>query len=113
MTRVAVEWAFLEETMTKSAGAAPVDDPEERDGRRFARVITTGCSQTVQLPKEFHFDTDRVIVRREGRHLVLSPPFKDWDDYFKNGAPLPDDFVEAMEELRRDELPLEEREPFD
>ena len=33
--------------------------------------------------------------------------------YFKNGAPFTDDFFEAMEELRRDELPLEEREPFD
>ena len=30
-----------------------------------------------------------------------------------DGTPLTDDFFEAMEELRRDELPLEEREPFD
>jgi virulence-associated protein VagC len=67
----------------------------------------------VRLPKEFRFDVDRVVVRREGRHVVLSPPFKDWEDYWKNGTRFTDDFYEAMEELDRDLLPLEEREPFD
>ena len=39
--------------------------------------------------------------------------FKDWEDYWKNGTRFTDDFYEAMEELDRDLLPLEEREPFD
>ena len=39
--------------------------------------------------------------------------FKDWDDYFENGARFTDDFFEAMDELRNTHLPLEEREPFD
>ena len=99
--------------MTKPAGAARVDGPEERDGRRIARVFMTGRSQAVRLPKEFRFDTDRVVIRRDGRNLVLSPMFKDWDDYFKNSTPLPDDFEAIMAEMRKEELPLEEREPFD
>ena len=45
--------------------------------------------------------------------MVLTPPFEDWDDYFANGARFTDDFYEAMVELDREELPLEEREPFD
>ncbi len=80
---------------------------------KFARVFMSGRSQAVRLPKEFRFDVDQVVVRREGRHVILSPPFKDWDDYFANGTRFTDDFYEAMEELDRDLLPLEEREPFD
>ena len=99
--------------MTKSAGAVQVDVPEQRDGRKIARVFMTGRSQAVRLPKEFRFDTDRVLIRREGRHVVLSPMFEDWDDYFENGARFSDDFFEAMEELRSTHLPIEERESFD
>ena len=94
-----------------SAAKTAVSVP--RDGRKFARVFMSGRSQAVRLPKEFRFDTDRVVIRREGRHVVLSPPFKDWEDYWKNGARFTDDFYEVMEELDRDLLPLEEREPFD
>ena len=93
--------------------AAETAAPGPRDGRKFARVFMSGRSQAVRLPKEFRFDVDRVVVRREGRHVILSPPFKDWDDYFANSTPLPDDFEAIMAELREEELPLEEREPFD
>ncbi len=99
--------------MTKSVAAARVAMREQHDDRRIARVFMTGRSQAVRLPKEFRFDTDRVLIRREGRNVVLSPIFKDWDDYFKNGAGFTDDFFEAMDELRNTHLPLEEREPFD
>ena len=99
--------------MSKPAGAVQVDVPEQRDGRKIARVFMTGRSQAVRLPKEFRFDTDRVVIRREGRNVVLSPMFKDWDDYFRNAARLPDDFEAATPEMRRGELPLEEREPID
>ena len=87
--------------------------PQSEDSRKFARVFMSGRSQAVRLPKEFRFDTDRVLIRREGRHVVLSPPFKDWEDYWKNGTRFTDDFYEVMEELDRDLLPLEERELFD
>ncbi len=94
-----------------SAAKIAVSGP--RDDRRIARVFMSGRSQAVRLPKEFRFDTDRVAIRREGHHVVLSPLFKDWDDYFENSTPLPDDVEAIMEEMRKEELPLEEREPFD
>ena len=99
--------------MARSTSTARVDVPAPRDGRKIARVFMTGRSQAVRLPKEFRLDTDRVIIRREGRHVVLSPMFEDWDDYFENSTPLPDDFEAIMAEMRKEELPLEEREPFD
>ena len=89
------------------------DAPPTRESRKVARVFMNGRSQAVRLPKEFRFDTDRVLVRREGRHVVLSPMFEDWDDYLANGDRFTDDFFEAMDELRDTHLPLEDREPFD
>ena len=64
---------------------------------------------TMQQPRQIA----TTVIRREGRHVVLSPPFKDWEDYWENGTPLPDDFEEIIAEMRREELPPEEREPFD
>ena len=99
--------------MPRPARSTRVDAPEKPDSRKIARVFMSGRSQAVRLPKEFRFDTDRVSIRREGRNVVLSPLFEDWDDYLENGARFTDDFFEAMEELRNTHLPLEEREPFD
>ncbi len=81
--------------------------------RKFARVFMTGNSQAVRLPREFRFKTDRVAIRREGGNVILSPPYKDWADYFETAPRIGDDFVAAMEEMRRNPLPLEERETFD
>ena len=89
------------------------DTAPEREPRKVARVFMNGRSQAVRLPMEFRFDTDRVLVRREGRNVVLSPMFRDWDDYLANGARFTDDFFDAMDELRDTHLPLEDREPFD
>ena len=99
--------------MSRPTQKTKADTSPVSDSRKVARVFMNGRSQAVRLPKEFRFDTDRVLVRREGRHVVLSPMFKDWDDYFRNSTPLPDDFEAATPEMRKGELPLEEREPFD
>ena len=99
--------------MSGTARKMNADTPPNRESRKFARVFMNGRSQAVRLPKEFRFDTDRVAIRREGRHVVLSPMFEDWEDYFRNSTPLPDDFEAATPEMRKGELPLEEREPFD
>ena len=99
--------------MPGPASRTKVDVPRGVEPRKVARVFMNGRSQAVRLPKEFRFDTDRVAIRREGRHVVLSPMFEDWEDYFRNSTPLPDDFEAATPEMRKGELPLEEREPFD
>ena len=99
--------------MPGPASSTKAEAPRGVEPRKVARVFMNGRSQAVRLPKEFRFDTDRVAIRREGRHVVLSPMFEDWEDYFRNSTPLPDDFEAATPEMRKGELPLEEREPFD
>ena len=60
--------------------------------RQTARVFTTGRSQAVRLPKEFRFDTDTVLVHREGSSVVLEP-MREWpEDYVESFAGVPDDF---------------------
>jgi len=99
--------------MSNPAPKPKADFPPGPEPRKTARVFMNGRSQAVRLPKEFRFDTDRVAIWREGRHVVLSPMFNDWDDYLENGARFTDDFFEVMEALRDTHLPLEERESFD
>ena len=78
-----------------------------------AKVFMTGRSQAVRLPAEYRFDTDQVAIRRVGRHVILSPRFTDWDEYWANAARPSDEFVEAIRTRHDDELPLEERASFD
>ena len=77
-----------------------------------AKVFMTGRSQAVRLPAEYRFDTDQVAIRRVGRHLILSPCFTDWDDYWAHAALPSDEFVEAIRNRHADELPIEDRAPF-
>ncbi len=58
-----------------------------------AKVFWTGRSQAVRLPKEFRFDTDTVLVRREGDAVVLEPA-DDWPEgYVDSFAGAPQDFT--------------------
>jgi antitoxin VapB len=60
--------------------------------RVIARVFKTGRSQAVRLPKEFRFDSDTVLVHREGNAVVLEPTREwpaSWVDSFKG---VPSDF---------------------
>ena len=58
---------------------------------RRAKVFRTGRSQAVRLPKEFRFDGESVLIRREGSAVVLEPD--GWPDgYVRSFAGVPDDF---------------------
>ena len=61
--------------------------------RKRAKVIWTGRSQAVRLPKEFRFASDTVLVRRED-HLVILEPVDEWPEhYVESFAGVPDDFA--------------------
>ena len=34
----------------------------------------SGSSQAVRLPKEYRFDVQEVLIRREGTRVILEPP---------------------------------------
>jgi antitoxin VapB len=47
--------------------------------KQRAKVFWTGRSQAVRLPKEFRFDCDSVLIRREGTKVILEPDLG-WPD---------------------------------
>ena len=59
---------------------------------RKAKLFWIGQNQAIRLPKEFRFETDTVLVHREGPTVVLEP-FHAWPEgYVDSFAGLPDDF---------------------
>lgn len=66
--------------------------PRASSKRVTARVFKTGRSQAVRLPKEFRFDTDTVLVHREGSSVILEPA-RDWPEgYVQSFSGVPSDF---------------------
>ncbi len=70
-----------------------------------AKIFMNGRSQAVRLPKDFRFNSEEVLIRKEGDSIILSPKTQSWENFFKN-TPLPsEDFMD-----NRIDLPLEKRE---
>ena len=62
-----------------------------------ARVFWTGRSQAVSIPKEFRFESDTVLVRREGQAVILEPA-SDWPSgWVESFVGVPDDFVRPVQ----------------
>jgi antitoxin VapB len=58
-----------------------------------AKVFWTGRSQAVRLPQEFRFQTDTVLVHREGERVILEPTDEWPADYVESFAGVPADLV--------------------
>ena len=68
--------------------------PRSKPAKQRAKVFWTGRSQAVRLPKEFRFDGESVLIRREGNRVILEPDggWPDgWFEWLASG-PLPEDF---------------------
>lgn len=58
---------------------------------KTASVFWTGRSQAIRLPKEFRFEGDTVLVRREGNAVILEPN-EDWPEgYVESFSGIPGD----------------------
>lgn len=58
-----------------------------------AKVFWSGRSQAVRLPKEFRFDGDTVLIRRDGDAVIIEPA-DDWPDgYVESFSGVVDSFV--------------------
>ena len=66
--------------------------PKRSSKRVIARVFKTGRSQAVRLPKEFRFDSDSVLVHREGSAVVLEPAHEWPAGWIESFVGVPDDF---------------------
>lgn len=74
-------------------------------GKR-AKVFWTGRSQAVRLPKEFRFESETVLVRREGEVVILEAT-DDWPEgYVESFSGMPASFVRPSqgEADRREKL---------
>ena len=49
---------------------------------RRARIFRNGGSQAVRLPKAYRFAGEEVIMRREGKRVILEPVHQDFSDAF-------------------------------
>ena len=60
-----------------------------------AKLFTTGGSQAVRLPKDFRFEGSEVLIRREGRKVILEPAAKSkWPrGFFKQFRDNPSEIV--------------------
>ena len=72
-----------------------------------AKVFWTGRSQAVRLPKEFRFDSDTVLVHREGDAVILEPSDEWPEGYVKSFSGVPANLA------RPKQGDVDEREPID
>ena len=81
--------------MNEGETAAAESEPPRQ---RTARLFRNGSNQAVRLPRDLEIDAEEVLIRREGNSLVLTPKPRSWDDYFKQGRRLTEDFPESIDD---------------
>lgn len=75
---------------------------------RRAKLFRNGSSQAVRLPKEFRFPGDEVLIKQEGKAVVLLPQEDYWDSFLQSLERFTSDFMED----RSQPLEAERRNPF-
>lgn len=70
---------------------------------RLAALFKSNRNQAVRIPKDMEFpaDLDKVIIRKVGKSIILTPKYALWDDFFDR-PPCPD-FPD------RDQPPVQDR----
>lgn len=64
-----------------------------------AKIFMNGQSQAVRLPKEFRFDCDEVIVKKQGKMVILIDKKDMWDNFLDGVNGFTDDFMADGREL--------------
>jgi antitoxin VapB len=63
-----------------------------------AKLFTVGGSQAVRLPKAYRFEGQTsVVIRREGRRVILEPERRTWSAEFLALAGSAPDFPEPLD----------------
>ena len=72
---------------------------------RIVRLLRNGRNQAVRIPREFEFDADEAVMRRDGDRLVLEPvPRPGLLAYLATLDPIEDPFPDVDADL----LPLDD-----
>ena len=60
--------------------------------QQITKVFKSGNSQAVRLPRDFRMDSDKVLIKKEGKNIIISPIPTSWDGFMANCTALSDDF---------------------
>jgi len=63
-----------------------------------ARVIQSGRTQTIRLPKGYRFNDKKVFIKRMGNAIVLIPHNDPWRSLFESVHQFTDDFMDLREQ---------------
>ena len=67
--------------------------------QRKAKIIVSNGTQTIRLPKDFHFKVQEVFIRKVGQDVVLSPRGFDWSLYLAEAPAASETFMQGIEDL--------------
>lgn len=57
------------------------------------KVFTSGNSQAVRIPKEYHIDYSEIFIKKIGTTIILYPQSKPWENLKKSLSGFTDDFM--------------------
>ena len=60
--------------------------------QQITKVFKSGNSQAARLPRDFRVDSDKVLIRKEGRNIIISLSPTSWKGFMDDMPPLPEDF---------------------
>lgn len=72
------------------------------------KVFTSGNSQAVRIPKEFHIDVSELFIKKIGSSIILTPKENNWENLERSLSEFSDDFMTEG----RSQPAMQEREGF-
>ena len=72
------------------------------------KVFTSGNSQAVRIPKEFHIDFSELCIKKIGSSIILTPKESNWENLERSLSEFSDDFMTEG----RSQPAMQEREIF-
>lgn len=59
----------------------------------MTKVFTSGNSQAVRIPKEFHIDFQELVISKIGSTIILTPKENSWKNLEKSLTQFSEDFL--------------------
>ena len=70
--------------------------------QQTTKVFKSGNSQAVRLPRDFRVECEEVLIRKQGKNIIISPLPASWNGFMEDTPPLSDDFSTEGAELPND-----------
>ena len=70
--------------------------------QQTTKVFKSGNSQAVRLPRDFRVECEEVLIRKQGKNIIISPLPTSWKGFMEDTPPLSDDFSIDAPDLPND-----------